>query len=160
EVHYGPRDEHLAGFGLGRHSLADVHRDPTHVLVAHLDLAGVQTGPYLDAEAPNRVADGTRGADRPAGTVEGRQRTVAHRLDMVATEPFQLSMYHCVVAIERLGPAPVADIDARSVDRTMSVNNTVANTRSSCGIERFPVRNSSTVASRPSASPSQKMSSH
>jgi hypothetical protein len=44
-----------------------VDRDAADVAVAQLDLAGVQPGPDLDADAGQLVPEGGRAADRPAG---------------------------------------------------------------------------------------------
>jgi len=53
-----------------------LHRDAPDTTVAQLDLADVQPGPNRQADAGQLVAEGGRAADRPAGSVKGRQDAV------------------------------------------------------------------------------------
>lgn len=50
-------------------------------------LTGVDAGAHLEAQRRDLVADGTRAADRAAGSVEGRQETIACRINRHATKP-------------------------------------------------------------------------
>ena len=55
KILHGTRDEHLAGGGHARDSLADMHGDARDVSAARLHLAGVQAGAYLQAERADGV---------------------------------------------------------------------------------------------------------
>ena len=56
---------------------ADVHCHACDVVAAHLDLAGVDADPHLDAERADRVDDRVRAVDGDAGTGERRDESVA-----------------------------------------------------------------------------------
>ena len=99
-------DEHLSGSGEAADARADVHCEPADVVIGEqLAFAGVQTSANLQAQVMDPVADRDRAADRAAGTIEHRARSVAERLHSPSSA-------------------------ARSVEPTMSVNSTVASTRS------------------------------
>jgi hypothetical protein len=123
QVPHGPGGQDLPRAWPRPSPRRDVHRDPTHVAVAQLDLAGVQPLPELKSDAAHFVSQRGRTADAPAGTVEGGQDPIASRLD----QP----------------PARLRNQPARSVEPTMSVNSTVASTCRGGGTRRTPVRNSS-----------------
>ena len=59
----------------------------------------------------------------------------------------ELSANECIMRIEHLSPRGVTQRGGKRVDSTMSVNSTVANSRSGTGSDRAPVRNSSISAS-------------
>jgi hypothetical protein len=56
-------------------------RDPVHVAVDQLHLAGVQAGANVEPEVLHRVADRARAVDRARRPVERRERAVAGELD-------------------------------------------------------------------------------
>src|ERR671918_835739 len=93
EVANGPRDDDLPIAGVSQRPSRDVDADPSHVVVADLDLSGVDRRTDGDPE----VAEGSIEA-------EGTSRSRRHRWSPSAA--------------------------ACSVEPTMSVNNTVARTRS------------------------------
>ena len=92
-----------------RHPLADVHRQPADVVTADLDLAGVQADPDLETEIGSRVPDGGRAPDRPRRPVERGEETVARRLHLAAAERLELLADGCVVVVEEVLPAAVAE---------------------------------------------------
>jgi len=53
-----------------------LHRDAPDTTVAQLDLADVQPGPDLEVDPGQLVPERGRAADRPAGSVKGRQDAV------------------------------------------------------------------------------------
>ena len=71
-----------------------------------------------------------RAADRARRAVEGREESVAGGVDLVAAVAQRLPADERVMPLEQLAPAPVAERRRRSVEPTMSVNSTVASTRS------------------------------
>jgi len=146
-------DQHLARVRRGGHAGADVHGDAAHVVAPQLALAGVQAGADIEAERAQRPADGQRTAHRACGTVEGREEAVARRVNLPAAEAAQLLAYGGVVPLEQVAPGAVAEPGGVLRGATMSVNNTVASTRSSSTTGRAPVRNSSIGASIASTSP-------
>src|SRR5439155_1308530 len=102
-------DKDLSGLGLGRHPRPDVDSDASHRVPSELDLTRVQTGPHLEAQRSDRVADRTRAADRPRGPVEDREDAVAGSVDLPSMEPLQLSADRLVVRLEELAPPPVTE---------------------------------------------------
>jgi hypothetical protein len=61
----GARDEHLAGLGQGGEPRADVDRQADRLCSPALDFPGVQSGPDLEVDLPDRVADRARAPDGP-----------------------------------------------------------------------------------------------
>src|ERR671915_2352675 len=81
QVPDGSRDQHLAGPGGGHDPGAEVDGDPADVVVAQLELPGVDPGPDLDAGLAQLPAQPEGAADAPAGPVEDGQDPVAGPLD-------------------------------------------------------------------------------
>jgi len=77
EIFDGLRDEDVARSGMRSDSCADRNGDTGNLSVHDLSLAGMQTGPELESQLGNRVADGARAADRPGRAVEAREEAVA-----------------------------------------------------------------------------------
>ena len=104
---------------------------PRDLVAAELALAGVQARAHVEAERATHVRDRPRAADRARRPVEGGEEPVAGRVDLAPAEALELATHERVVALEQLAPAAVAELArARSVEPTMSVNRTVASTRS------------------------------
>ena len=144
--------QHFAGPGERRHPRADVHgharRYRLSSAAAHLDLAGVNAHPHLDAQHADRVDDGVGAGDRGARAAECRDESVSGRVDFAPGEPLQLVPHDGVVVVEQVAPA----VDrraaaARSVEPTMSVNTIVVSRRSASEPPRTPVMNSSISSS-------------
>src|SRR6478672_6852676 len=95
------RDENLARPGRCCHTRGDVDGDAADVVVAQLDLTRVHTRPHLEAQAPQRVADGRGASDRAGGSVEPGEETVARRVDLTAVEGFELAPDVGIVAAEQ-----------------------------------------------------------
>ena len=64
--------------------------DTASVAADDRDLAGVEPGPDLDAERPDRLGHGCSAAHRAARTVEQCQEAVAGRDHLATAEPVQL----------------------------------------------------------------------
>jgi hypothetical protein len=77
-----------------------VHGDPADVIAADLALAGVQSGPHLDAEGLHRVANCHGAADRSLRSVEHREEAVAGGADLAASKANELRADDGVVRIE------------------------------------------------------------
>ena len=145
QVPDGAGRQHLARAGQRRDPLPDVDGDPADVVADQLALAGVQARPDLQPERPDRLDDRARTADRPGRPVERRQEAVAGRLDLAAPEAGQLLPHDGDRGCPAVEPAAVSKLVARSVELTMSVNRTVASTRSGSGV---PLARSGTPRSR------------
>ena len=100
----------LPGPRRGHHPGCDVHCDPAHTALAQFDLAGVQPGPDLQADAGQLLPDGSCAADRPAWAIEGGQDAVASGLDESALELLDHAAGELVVHGQDLAPAPVAKL--------------------------------------------------
>ena len=110
-----------------------------HVLGLDFDLAGVQSGPDLDAELGDLIPDARGTADRPGWAVERGQDAIADRLHGTSAESLDLAPGQVIVLAEELPPAGIAQLRGELVDPTMSVNRTVASTRFGSGVGRTPV---------------------
>ena len=77
-----------------------------------------------------RLSDRGRRLHSTRRTVERREETVAHRLDLATAVPGDLAPHHLVVALPDLAPLAIAEGSDCEVESTMSVKSTVANVRS------------------------------
>src|SRR5437879_5540495 len=84
--------------------------DAADVIAHHLDLAGVQPDPELDADRPNGSNQGITAADRASRSVERGQAPVTDLLHFAAAEPGELSPQDVNLRLEELAPAPVAQL--------------------------------------------------
>jgi hypothetical protein len=84
---------------------SDVHRDASYLALAQLALAGVQAGADGHPHIGQRFADGARAADRVRGAVEGREETVARRVDLAAAEADEMPAHDRVVLAENVEAA-------------------------------------------------------
>src|SRR5438105_14601275 len=110
EVADGARDQHLSRVCLSRDARARVHGDPTHLAVHQLALTGMEARPQLETEGPDRVSDRARRANRPRRPVEGGEEAVARGVDLATAKPRQLLPDGCVMGLEKLAPAAVAEL--------------------------------------------------
>ena len=90
EVFDRPGHEDFSRSRLRRDALTDVHRDPADVVFADLDLAGVQTGAYFDAERPDSRADRLCAAHGSGGPIEGGEHAVARRVHFAPSVAIEL----------------------------------------------------------------------
>jgi hypothetical protein len=125
-----PRDKHLAWACRRSDSGADVDSQPGHIGAPHFDLASVQSGPHFDTQRPNRFTNGACTLNGPSRPVEGGEEPVADGVDFPPTESFKFSTDGPIMGVEQIAPLRSPTSAARSVDATMSVNMTVASTRS------------------------------
>src|SRR5262249_2486496 len=98
-LHCG-RCEEVAHLGVRRDALGDVYGDPSNIVAADLDLAGVQSNPDVDSEPPGRVDDVLAASDGARRPVERRQEAVARRLYFAAPEGGELLSHRLVVGVE------------------------------------------------------------
>ena len=125
----GARDEHLSTAGLGRDRAPTLPRGlPACPRAARTRRCGRRSG--LESERLDPRHDRLAAADRPRGTVERCEEAVSGGVALLAAEPPELSPHDRVVAGEQVAPGTVAELAARSVEPTMSVNITVASTLS------------------------------
>src|SRR5215208_3329997 len=80
EILHRAGDEHLVWRGAAHHPRGDVDGQAAEVAIHHLELARVQPGADLEAERPHRLCHRRGAADRPGGSVEGREEAVARAL--------------------------------------------------------------------------------
>ena len=129
---------------------------PAMSVAAHLDLAGVDADPHLDAERPDGVDDRLGAVDRDAGAGERRDESVAGGVDFATAEALEFVADDAVVVVEQVAPAVVAEQRRRAASSpTMSVNTIVVSTRSASEPPRTPVTNSSISSSIGAVSPTQ-----
>ena len=130
EVSHRRRDKHFAGFCQRGDSRSDVYGNSAKLVAHDFALAGMEARSDLESERPYVVRDGA--AHRASRAVERGQKAIPGGID--------------------LATAKAGELAAFSVAPMMSVNNTVASTRSGSWTRRMPVRNSSISPSM--ASPS------
>ena len=131
EILHGRRHEDLAG------SASDITRAAMFTPRPATSVPTSSISPVCSPAAPtrprlrtpSRIA--TAAADRTRGPVERREDAVARRLDEPPVEPLELPPDERLVRLERVAASCASPASAAiSVERTMSVNNTVARTRS------------------------------
>src|SRR5579872_1578220 len=118
EVQAGARDKVLHGSrykdftcrGRCGNARSNVDGDPLHVPVVGLDLAGVQAASDVNAQRMDSLGDRTSTTDCPSGSVESGKKPVAQRLDLAATVARQFASDRCMMRIEQIMPALVADL--------------------------------------------------
>jgi hypothetical protein len=70
------------------------------ISTSNFDLARVQPEPYLNAEASQHLADGTRAFDGTPRPVEGGKEPVPGGVHLAAPEPLQLAAHRPIVRVE------------------------------------------------------------
>src|SRR6266545_7499610 len=101
--------EHLARLRVGGNACPDVDGDAADVVVAELDLSGVQAGADLDAESTHIVADAGSATNGACGAIERRKKSVTRRLLLTAAETNKLLAHQRVVLLEEALPSLIAD---------------------------------------------------
>ena len=76
EVSNGSRDDDLAIAGLSKRPSRDVHADPSDVVVAELDLTGVDRRTDHQPEVAEASSETEGTSKRPRGRIEGGQDAV------------------------------------------------------------------------------------
>jgi len=145
------RNQHFAGVGEGRHASGDVDGDPSHVGSDELDLTRVASGPDRETEITHGAADRTSAPDSAGGSIERRQEPVTGRVDPSAPIEVDLARARSLCSASTRFHAASPSRAASSVEPTISVNNSVAKTRSASVDRRMPVKNSSISPARLSA---------
>jgi hypothetical protein len=113
-----------------------VYCDASDVVTAQLTLAGVQAASDVNSQLRHALSErggASHGSGRP---VECREEPVPGVLDYAALEAGDPGSGDLVVLLEQFAPASVAEFDGPCVESTMSVNRTVASTRSAGGLCR------------------------
>ena len=108
---------------------ADVNREAAQLGAHHFALAGVEPRAHVQAEGRDGVADRAGAAHRARRAIEGGEEAVAGGVDLATAVTFELAADHAVVRLQ-VAPRPIAELAAVAVASTMSVNSTVASTRS------------------------------
>jgi hypothetical protein len=128
--------------GGGQHPRGDVDRDPADVVLAQLDLAGVQPGTKLDPDAGKLVGRvAARRMARPGPSKVARIPSPVVFTSRPSNSPTRrAASSSCTSSSWRQRRSPSRP--ARSVEATMSVNSTVASTRLGSGRRWTPVENS------------------
>src|SRR3984893_17144631 len=142
EISCGAGDEHLVWASHSGDAGADMHGNADHAVTYHFALAGVQPGANLKSQRAYPFAHGTRATYRPGGAVESGEEAVTRSVHLAPTKSGQLFSHHRVPVAAQLAPSPITHL-GRALDPTMSVNITVATTRSGSSRRRSPVMNSS-----------------
>ena len=107
----GPGDKDFARTGKRCYACTDMDSDPFDFAAPCRDLAfaRVKPGSDFNALSPQCIADSAAAADRACRPVEGRQHAIAHEIDLVPHEAFQLMTDGTVVALQLVFPATVAE---------------------------------------------------
>jgi hypothetical protein len=107
-----------------------VPADPSDVAVQDLDLARMDGGAQMESELRHRFHEREGASEGPRRRIERRKDAVARRLDETAMKALDLVPRRLVVSIDDLAPIALPTAAARPVESTMSVNRTMASTRS------------------------------
>ena len=130
QILHGARHDDLIGAGVADHASGDVHGQTAQVVVADFALSGVEPDPDLDSQPAGVLYQLPAAADRPGGPVEeARAPSPSHFTRCPRKRSsWRATPVPCTSSSSRHCWSPSAA--ARSVDATMSVNSTVARTRS------------------------------
>ena len=157
EVPHRARHEHLAGVRHRGDPCPDVHGDAANVIAGKHDLAGVNSGADLETDSAHGRRDLLGTPDGPCRSVERGQKAVAGRVHLATAVAGDEPRDSTVVRLEELDQRRSPSSAARTVEPAMSVNSTVASTRSGSAPLRPPVRNCSTSSRTASLSPTHGM---
>src|SRR5689334_22661726 len=69
----------------------------------------METGPDLQSDGPQRLAQRGSGLDGAGGSIEGREKAVTRRVELPATEPRELPPDDGVVLRQKLSPRRIAE---------------------------------------------------
>jgi len=108
EVLHSPGDEDLPRPGQSGNAGADVDTHASDVSVSEFHFPGVHTGADVDVELANSVPDGPGRGDAGRRTVEGREQSVARRLDEPPTPLGHSIGGHGIVLVEQVTPCVIA----------------------------------------------------
>ena len=103
-----PRNEDLSPARRCGYTRADVNGEARYLSVGDFALASVEARTKLEPVFSGSGEDGPRALDRPRGTVERREETVAGRVDLLAAETGELSPDGSTVLREQLAPAAIS----------------------------------------------------
>src|SRR5579864_2589501 len=93
-------DQDLSPACKRRDSSSDVDSETAEIISTNLAFAGVDAGSEFDPQPAQGLGDRLDAPDRPGGTVEGDEKAVPHRLDLVSAEPSKLIAHDPVMGIE------------------------------------------------------------
>jgi hypothetical protein len=113
-----------------------VYRHPCEIVASYLALACMHSGAHLEPEVARAGADRERALDGARRAVERNEELITLREDLAAAELPDGLAHRPLVAIEESRPRPVTDSASISVERTTSVNRTIASTPSLAGLCR------------------------
>ena len=133
------RYQHLTGSGPRGHPGADRDRDPGHLGVEHLTLAGVQADAHLQADVAYCLMNRLSAADRAGRPIEPGEKPIPGGVKLDAAEPGQLGTDPPMMGGQQLPPARVPQF-GRLGSRVDDVGNRiVASTLSGSGASRVAV---------------------
>src|SRR3954471_5053369 len=87
-----------------------MNRDASDVVAHQLDLAGVQPGTDLESQGTDTVADRDRATDRARRAIEGREESVAGRVDLPAAMALELTSDKTAIRVQQVAPPSVTDL--------------------------------------------------
>ena len=108
-VSNGGRDEDLARSRQASQASANVNRNAAKPAILEFALAGVETGPNLEAEFDDLVVERARERHRVGRDIERRQEPIARGIDLAPTEPPEPLAEAGMVRPQELGPRPIAE---------------------------------------------------
>src|SRR5262245_55197729 len=107
EVPHRTRHEHITGFRPRRNTCPDVHGEAANGCSVELDLACVDSDPYVESESAGVVADREATANGPSGAVEDGEEAGAGDVDLAPTKTSQQGSDALVVRCDEVAPRPV-----------------------------------------------------
>jgi hypothetical protein len=130
EVFDGTGDEYLSRLGLRRDTRADVDGEPADLAVDQFALSGVQACADVDPQLAYGFSNSRSARDCSSRSVEDREEAVARCVHLSAAVSSELAADPFVVELNSSRPRRSPSSAALAVEPTMSVNSTVARTRS------------------------------
>src|SRR5207247_9801671 len=98
EVFDRSRHENLVGARQGGDASTNVHGDTIDAaILAMFELTGVEAGADLNTERTHAVTDRLRAGDRPSGTIEHGEGTIACGIDQPAADPTERPAHRAIV---------------------------------------------------------------
>ena len=110
EVLHSARHHGLVRAGQARDTGGDVDSDAGDVVLADLDLAGVEAGANGEVELLHRRLERDRAGHRATRTVEGREDAIPGRLHQVPVVFGDDPACHGVVTVQQFRPGPVTGL--------------------------------------------------
>src|SRR5262249_49759008 len=108
EVDDRARDQDLTRVGERLDAGGHVHGHAGDVRSSQFDFADVYSGADSQTKLTRGISDRTRTLHPACGSVEGREETVAGRLDLTTSEPLELATQSRIMTVEQIAPTSLS----------------------------------------------------